>query len=830
MRVPFSWLRDYLTWDRSVEELAELLSLSGTEVERIDWVGAPRDDENLSLFRVGRVKSKERHPNADKLWLCMVDVGVESGGVKQIVCGADNFEAGDTVAVSLAGATLENGLKLRKANLRGVESNGMMLSEKELGFAPESPGIMVLPAQWKVGDRLTDHLPVAEAVLEIEVTPNRSDCYCIYGIAREVSAAAGLPLAPPPVDDPPTSGEPAAHDIAVEIADPDLCARYGARVIRGVQIGESPAWLKARLTHAGMRPISNVVDVTNYVMLAVGEPLHAFDATKIAGNTLIARRARPGEKIVTLDEIERALRPDNLVIADVGRPLVIAGIFGSIDAEVDEKTTDLVLEAATFNGPNIMRTSKEVGWRSEASTRFEKGLDASYVPQGLAMASRLFHDLCGGSVAPGTVDVWGADPAAPSRIDYRPVKADKLLGVVVDWEEQAAILRRLECNVEGSEGEFFVTPPSFRPDLEREVDLIEEVGRLHGLQSVPETLPLRRYAVGTLTAAQRLRRLVRQTLIGAGLDEVVCWSFVGREALERLELGEGDGRSAPVALANPMSGEQAVMRSTLVPGLLGAVRDNLAKLNFPLALFEQGRVYLPGEGGRPAAAAGQAAKDAGFARYARPWPVSEPETVGIALCGPAHTEAWTGAARPTDFYTLRGQVERLLAALGVEAIFEASSEPFLHPGKSADVFVAGRRAGSLGLIRSDIAARFGIDDAEVYVAELALDTLVASDRVTPLFEDLTTYPPASQDLAVVIDAGVPADRVVGLVRKAGGKLVRQALVFDVYEGEQVPEGKRSLALRVVMGSPERTLTEKDIAAVRDKVLAALARELDATLR
>ncbi len=336
MRVPISWLREYVAWDRSVEELAELLSMSGSEVEGIDWVGAPHEPDNLALFRVGRVLTKDRHPNADKLWLCTVDAGPAAGGVHQIVCGADNFAAGDTVAVSLAGATLENGLKLRKANLRGVESDGMMLSEQELGFEQASPGIVVLPAEWPVGAPLAEYLPVAEAVLEIEVTPNRPDCLSVYGVAREVAAAARLALAPPPVAEPPASGAPAEAEIAVEIADPDLCARYGARVIRGVTVSESPAWLKARLTHAGMRPINNVVDVTNYVMLAVGQPLHGFDAAKIRGGKLIARRARAGERIVTLDGIDRALRADNLVIADTERALVIAGIFGAVDAEVDD--------------------------------------------------------------------------------------------------------------------------------------------------------------------------------------------------------------------------------------------------------------------------------------------------------------------------------------------------------------------------------------------------------------------------------------------------------------------------------------------------------------
>ena len=448
MRVPFSWIKEYVAWHGTVEELAEVLTMSGTEVEGIDWVGAPRDPENLSRFVVGKVLTKEQHPNADKLSLCTVEVGEANGGGRQIVCGASNFEAGDTVAVSLSGAVLENGLKLKKANLRGVESDGMMMSEQELGYEEKSPGIAVLPDEWIVGAPLQDYLPVSEAVLELELTSNRPDCFSIYGIAREVAAAARLELAPPPVAAPAAfGGAPAAEAIEVEIADPDLCPRYGATVIRGVTIGESPAWLKARLTHAGMRPISNVVDVTNYVMLGWGQPLHAFDAGKIRGGKLIARRATAGEKIVTLDGVERTLDDQMLVIADVERALVIAGVFGSVDAEIDEHTTDIVLEAANFAGPSILRTEMHTGIRSEASNRFEKGIDANLVPGGLDFADRLFAELCGGTVAPGMVDAGGVPPAS-AALPYRPARTEALLGYAVPAAEQAGILRRLECEVD----------------------------------------------------------------------------------------------------------------------------------------------------------------------------------------------------------------------------------------------------------------------------------------------------------------------------------------------------------------------------------------------
>ena len=835
MRVPFSWIKEYVAWDRSVEEMAEVLTMSGTEVEGIDWVGAPRDAENLSRFVVGKVLTRDRHPNADKLSLCTVEVGEANGGVRQIVCGADNFEAGDTVAVSLSGAVLENGLKLKKANLRGVESDGMMMSEQELGYEEKSPGIVTLPDVWLVGAPLQDYLPVSEAVLELELTSNRPDCFSIYGIAREVAAAARLELAPPPIAAPAAfGGAVAAETIEVAIADPDLCPRYGATVIRGVTIGESPAWLKARLTHAGMRPISNVVDVTNYVMLGWGQPLHAFDAGKIRGGKLIARRATAGEKIVTLDGVERTLDDQMLVIADVERALVIAGVFGSVDAEIDEHTTDIVLEAANFAGPSILRTEMHTGIRSEASNRFEKGIDANLVPGGLDFADRLFAELCGGTVAPGIVDA-GSVPPAPAPLAYRPARANGLLGYEVPAGEQSAILRRLECEVDEAgvpvgartaddTDEWTVTPPTFRPDLIREVDLIEEVGRIAGYGTTPETLP-RHTTAGGLTKVQQVRRAVRRALAGCGLDEVITYSFIAPDALAPLGLPDGDVRLDPVRLSNPMSVEQSVMRTMLLPGLLGAVRDNVDRLNHPPNLFEIGKVYLWDE---PVPAPAHAAEPGAMLPH-------EPEVVGIVLSGPLEAENWTGAGRSTDFYTLKGCVDALLASVGLRAEYGplgdfAGHFPYLHPGKSALVSVKGvGGTGVLGQLRPDVAAAYGLEDVAVYLASVNGRFVEAALRTTA-FEDLGTYPPASQDLAVVVGRDVPAAAVVEQADRAGGKLVTSVRVFDVYEGDQVPADKRSLALRVVMRSPERTLNEKDIAGVRAKILKALEWEFQAALR
>jgi phenylalanyl-tRNA synthetase beta chain len=585
-----------------------------------------------------------------------------------------------------------------------------------------------------------------------------------------------------------------------------------------------------------MRPISNIVDVTNYVMLGWGQPLHAFDAGKIGGGTLVARRAREGEKIVTLDEVERTLDGQMLVIADDEKPLVIAGVFGSVDAEVDEATTDVVLEAANFSGPSILRTEMHTGIRSEASNRFEKGLDPALVPGGLDFACRLFAELCGGTVAPGMVDVWGG-AAEPRRLTYRPAKADALLGYAVPAAEQATLLRRLECEVEGAgappaagpqtdvEGTWAITPPSFRPDLEREVDLIEEVGRLAGYGMAPETLP-RHTTPGGLTRPQQARRALRRALAGCGLDEVITYAFIATEALDPLGLPEGDPRLEPVRLANPMSEEQSVMRTMLLPGIVGAVRENLDRLNDPPNLFELGRVYLWDQ---PVAAPEHAAEPGAVLPH-------EAEALGIVLSGRTYPENWTGLGRPTDFYTLKGVVEVALRAVGLEPAFAplgdgAAAFPYLHPGKSAAASVSeAGGVGVLGMLRPDVAAAFGIEGLELYVASLNLDRLFRVAGPTVAFRDLVTYPPAEQDLAVIVDGGVPAAEVVATAREAGGKLVAEVRVFDVYEGEQVPAGKRSLALRVLMRSAERTLNEKDIASVRAKIVGALEREFGAVLR
>lgn len=514
-----------------------------------------------------------------------------------------------------------------------------------------------------------------------------------------------------------------------------------------------------------------------------------------------------------------------LVIADVEKPLVIAGVFGAVDAEVDASTTDVVLEAANFSGPSILRTEMHLGIRSEASNRFEKGLDPSLVPGALDFASRLFAELCGGSVAPGVVEA-GRAPAPAARVRYRPARCDALLGYEIPVEEQAGILRRLECAVDEAPEEWTVAPPTFRPDLEREVDLIEEVGRIVGYERATESLPASTTA-GGLTRLQQVRRMARGALAACGLAEVITYTFVAEDAVAPLGLPEGDVRRRPVRLSNPMSAEQAVMRTSLLPGLFGAVRTNIAHLNDPPNIFELGSVYLWEEW------AMAAPEYAGASGAVLP---HEPEALAILLSAPAEEDAWTGAARPTDFFTLKGVVEAVLRRLRLVGTFvplgDASAEhPYLHPGEAAVVSVPGAAGvGVLGRVRPDVAAAYDLEGLGLYAAVFEMDRLAAVALPARAFEDLGAYPPAAQDLAVIVDRDVPAADVVALAARAGGKLVRGVRVFDVYEGEPVPAGKVSLALRVTMRSQERTLGEKDIAGVRAKIVKALKRELAASLR
>jgi phenylalanyl-tRNA synthetase beta chain len=800
MKVPLDWLHEYVKPELDAAALAERLALTGTEVERVVHHGVPAVDG----FVIGRVLTAEQHPDADRLRVCMVDLGGEAP--QQIVCGAPNVAAGQTVAVAQPGAVMPDGTRLRKAKLRGVESAGMILSEPELQIGVERAGIMVLPdgipPTLVPGTPLADVLPIATDVLELEITPNRPDCLGVYGVAREVHAATGAPLAPAPwAEDVGTTGPVDGAAVQVET---DRCKRFMARVFEDVTVGPSQAWLKARLMAAGQRPISNVVDITNYVMLCSGQPLHAFDLDRVAGGRLIVRDGREGDELQTLDGELRRLDPDMVVICDEDGPTSLAGVMGGARSEVHDGTTRVLLESAVWDGPNIQRTSTRLALRSEASGRYEKGLAPEQAQDALALATRLLIELCGARLASGTIDVDppGGRDSSHAVIRLRDARVRGLLGAPIARERSAEILSALGFLVDQADDGLDVTVPAFRRnDVTREADLIEEVARIDGVDKLPATLPASGHAVGRLTPAQRLKRLAADTLAGAGLHEAIGWSWSSAELADRLRLPADDPRRAAVVVENPMSAEHAQMRTTLLGSLLDVARRNVTHGTPDVAIFEAGAVYRPVD------------------REQLP---AEPYTVGVLLTGAVRTPTWREPAPPVaDFFAAKGVLASLLDALRVDWGIEAGTEPFLHPGRAAWVTVAGERVGWLGELHPSIAAEWELTGA-VACFEVDLDAVIAAVPGPVRYEDYTSFPEVRQDLAVVVPQAVAAAEVVAAVRAAGGPLLASVDVFDVYRGEQIGADEVSLALRLAFRSPERTLTDEEVAECRATIESALA--------
>jgi phenylalanyl-tRNA synthetase beta chain len=817
MRVPYSWLREYCDPGVSAEEIADRLVMTGTEVERVDVAGPPQPDN----FIVGKVLAAEQHPDADRLRVCKVDDGETE---RTIVCGAPNVAAGQTVAVALPGARMPGGEKLRKAKLRGVASEGMILAADELEVGEDHDGILVLDEALAAGTPLAEVLPLAEPVFEIEVTPNRVDCFGVHGVAREVHAISGVPLAPDPwAQDAPPEGEGEASDYAsVTVEVPELCPRFTARVFTDVQIGPSPLWLQARLAAAGQRPINNVVDITNYVMLLTAQPLHAFDLDKVPDGALTVRTASEGEKMTTLDDVERELDTETVLVCDANGPSGIAGLMGGQVSEVSESTTRVLLEVATWKGTNILRTSRQLGLRSEASSRFEKQLHPALCMRAQAVASRLLVEYCGAKLVPGTIDIAAPAPE-PSRIALRAARVQGLLGMTISQADQTAYLERLGFGVEPEGEDLQVTvPPDRHYDVTREIDLIEEVARVHGLdEHLPTTLPAVAGRVGGLSREQRLRRRAEDGLRDLGFDQVVGWSFTDPGEPARLRLPGDDQRAKPVLLSNPLSEEQSAMRTMVLGSLLDIASRNRARGAESVALFEAGAVYLD---------AAPPSEDAlaGAFRGNRPAPVTEPHRYAAIAVGPLGARSWRGGGEPADFFALKGVLEALARQLGTEFEFAPASEPFLHPGRTAAVTVDGAAAGWIGELHPLVCRAWDLEAAVAFEIGAA-PLLAAASAGVETFEDVTTFPPAYQDLAVVVPVAVAATEVRAAVLAGGGELLHAAEVFDLFEGEQLGEGRKSLALGLEFRAPDRTLTDAEVVAAREAIKAKLD-ELGGTLR
>jgi phenylalanyl-tRNA synthetase beta chain len=787
------WLREFVALpDLAPEEFAEVFSNLGLEVEGVQRVAA-----DFSGVIVSRVESIRVHPAAERLRLATVDTG---GGLQEVVCGAWNFEAGALVPLATVGSRLAGGLEVGEREIRGVLSRGMICSEAELGIGEDASGILVLEEGFAPpGSDFAAALPYPDVLYDLAITPNRSDAMSIYGVARDLAAFFDVPIAPLEAGVTPT-GPPTRARVRIEA--PDLCPRFTAREISGITIGPSPLWMRLRLRDAGMRPINNVVDVTNYVMLEYGQPLHAFDLDLIPEETLVIRRARPGERLTTLDSLERTLGTDDLVVAGPADALAIAGIMGGETSEVSPDTGRVLLEVAHFSAPDLLLSGKRHGMRTEAVARFERGVDPALPPIASARAAALMADLAGGTVHEGFVDEYPR-PIEPWRVELPAGEATRLLGVDLDGPTVAGYLRRLGFGVEQGDP-LVVTVPTYRPDVTRPADLVEEVARLHGFDAIPDRLPL-----GTglgLPVAEQRRRLVRRAMVGAGYLEIMTYSFVGRDDVAALDLPDDDRRSRPIAVRNPLNEEEGVLRTSLIPAMLRAVRVNQTRHNESVAVFEIGRVFLEGGGPIP----------------------DQPYALGFAAAGPIPGPAFAGRRPSRDATDAVGLWETLSGALRIEGRIEQGTVPGFHPGRAAWVVVDGRRVGAVGELHPSVAGRYEVT-GRVAAGEIDLEALLGAPPAWR-FRAPSPYPPVVFDLAFDLPGSAPAGALVACIEDAAGPFLERTEIFDVFTGPPLDAGRKSIAVRLSFRAPDRTLTDDDLAPVRAAVATRVERDLGGKLR
>lgn len=820
MKVSLKWLSEYVEIPADLKAFCDRLDLTGTGVEGVEIAGATYDK-----VVVGQIVEKKAHPNSDHMWVCQVSVGENNLGQDgkpeplQIVCGAQNFNEGDKIPVALVGAEFGD-FKIKKSKLRGVVSNGMNCSERELGLGSDHDGIMILPADAPVGEPFADYMKLNDKILDLEITPNRPDCLSMKGMAREVGAMYERDFTDP-LDDPifnlgeNQDLEPTADSVEVTISDPARCDRYTACVIENVKVGPSPDWLAQRVTAAGARSINNIVDATNYILFLLGQPLHAFDYDKLANKDgkvhIIVRPAEDGEKFITLDGEERTLTSDMSVIAMPTEAVALAGVMGGLDSEVTDETTTILLEAATFSSGHTSRTSRNLGLISEASLRYERGVDDNPIGAFSDASAALIAAVSGGTVRPGIVDVW-EQKTEPIMLDFRIPRFNAMMGAEIDRDYIISTLTRLGCAVtvadeaesvaaSCAEGELLhVLAPTFRPDLEREIDLYEEVLRLYGMDRIEPTLPGGAGRIGKRTVAEQKIQKINDTLRAAGLNETVTYSFAEPGDLDKLRMDK-EGLGMPVELLNPLNAEQSIMRQSIIPGLLHSLAYNQNHGVKNVQLYETGRVFFAAEGKK------------------KP---KEKERVAAVLAGAMGDPAWNNTPAAFDFFDGKGIIESLLHELATPKVrfkaLSAEEAPHLQPGRAAQVLSGGTVLGWVGEIHPLAADAFEAT-APVVAFELDLDALVKTSQPARDYVDVPLFPAVTMDIALVVDEDVTNEKLMQVMRSAGGKLLSSIQLFDVYRDEErLGAGKKSMAYALEYRSPDKTLTAEEVNKQHERLI------------
>ncbi|MEG1727716.1 MAG: phenylalanine--tRNA ligase subunit beta [Acidaminococcaceae bacterium] len=809
MLASINWMKEYVDIKVTPAELADKLTRVGLEVEKVLELGV-----GLTGVITGQVTAIERHPNSDHLWICQLNIGEPE--VVQILTGAQNVTQGAVVPVAVVGSQLPSGMKLKKAKMRGLDSFGMLCSASELGIdakllLPEHrEGILLLPQDTPIGVDIKEVLGLEDVVLDIDLTANRSDCFNMLGLAREAAVVLGESLQQPTLAVAELPGEQAADLAQIEIVAADLCSRFAVRVLRNIKIGESPVWMQKYLRACGMRPINNVVDVTNYVMLELGQPMHAYDYDQVSGHKLTVRRAQDGETLVTLDGQERKLGAEMLVIADNKGAVGLGGVMGGLATEVTAATTTVLLEAATFNGPNIRHTSKALGLRSEASGRFERGVDTVLNHNALDRAAYLLEQMGACSTVAGIVEAYPL-VAEPVVVRVTPAALCARIGTELSGAYMTELLTQLGFGVVAAGDELVVTAPSWRNDVTCDADISEEVARINGFDNIVSKLPRLDMVQGRQEVIEEVRETVEDYLAGAGLDEVMTYSFIHASSFDKLLLATDDVRRQAIELLNPITEEFQIMRTTMAPSLLATASYNLARQHSKVGIFEIGRTFLP-----------QALPLTQF-------PV-EKRVLCVVLSGKRNVLNWNEAKDEVDFYDLKGLVEGLLAKLQVSDYqLVPATEPYLHPGKSCGIEYNGEVIGTLGEVHPLVQAAFNLS-ADCYLLEMKLEPLVAAATTVPSFVHLPKFPGTSRDLAVVVPAEVPMSELVAVMRAKGGELLTEIKVFDVYTGKQVAAGYKSMAFNLTFQAQDRTLTDSEIDVVIAELVAVVSATFAAKLR